>query len=287
MALKPLSNFYKFTESEIILQASDAYKLNACLYQPQGIDKTPALVCVHGGAWVSGDRTAVSGLTDIIAQTGITVLAIDTRLAPRFKYPHAVIDVIFAIRWLKYHADELNIDPGRIGILGVSSGGFLGIMAALNYDNPQYLLDIDEAYQNTQVTPAFVASCSGVLDPLARYEMAKEQGNHEIMMCHDEFFANLHEMEETSPPAFLGAHPQSMLPPAIFFQGDLDPRLPPDTAENTALCWIKAGGKAKAIVYKDAEHSVGTWSRDALIDMLINLHTLASEPSSEALFPLV
>ena len=284
MTIKPLSNFYKISESELILQANDAYQLKACLYRPVGIENTPAVVCVHGGAWVSGDRYAVSGLTDIIAQTGITVLAIDTRLAPRFRYPHAVIDVVFAIRWLKHHADEYGIDAGRVGILGVSSGGFLGVMATLNYDSPEFFQEIDAVYQNTQNGPAFIASCSGVLDPFARYEMARSQQNTEIMMCHDAFFNSIHEMEEASPFNVLSVYQGKNLPPAIFFQGELDPRLPIDTAEKTAGYWNRAGGKAKAIVYPGAEHSVGTWSRKALIDMLTNFHALATEPSQPGLF---
>ena len=62
------------------------------------------MVCVHGGAWVSGDRFATAGFAERVAATGIVIMAIDTRLSPQYPYPAAVADVNCATRWLKYHA---------------------------------------------------------------------------------------------------------------------------------------------------------------------------------------
>ncbi len=275
-----LTDFHPFSVSGFELIRTPDYTLKACLYQPQGIENVPGVVCVHGGAWVSGDRTAVSGLTDLIAQTGLAVLAIDTRLAPRFPYPAAVADVVYAVRWLKQHAQEYFIDRERIGSLGVSSGGYLAVLAAMRHDNPEYFIESDAINCSVDAKTAFVATCSGVLDPLARYKMAQARGDVDIMQCHDAFFPTVQVMEETSPPLVLARHENAFLPPALFFQGELDPRLPADTASRMADAWNRAGGKAKAFVYPNSGHSVGTWSRKALMDMLTRFHALASAPRS-------
>lgn len=275
-----LTTFYPISTSEFELIRTPDYTLKACLYHPQGIKHVPAVVCVHGGAWVSGDRTAVSGFTDLIAQTGIAVLAIDTRLAPRFPYPASVADVVYAVRWLKQHAEACGIDRNRIGTLGVSSGGYLALLSTMRYDNPEYRIESDTINGSVDAKTAFVATCSGVLDPLARYQMAERRGDIDIIQCHDAFFQTVQTMEETSPPLILERHEKAYLPPALFFQGELDPRLPSDTAEKTADAWNRAEGKAQAIVYPDAGHSVGTWSREAILDMLTRFHALASVPDS-------
>lgn len=270
------SNFYQITVSEFDLIKGPNYRLKARLYCPIGIENMPAVVCVHGGAWVSGDRTAVSGLTDLIAQTGIAVLSIDTRLAPEFTYPAPIIDVIQSVGWLKQHANDYRIDANRIGLFGVSSGGYLAMLVAIQYDWPEFSADIPI----TDVSVAFLATCSGVLDPWERYQMAIRQNNTDIMMCHNAFFKTEQIMENASLRKILATQKSHCLMPAIFFQGQLDPRLPIDTAEKTARFLNTIGGKAQAIIYKNAAHSLDTWPRTALIDMLTRFHQLASAPEA-------
>lgn len=278
--IPPLHAFFPVVSSEFELVRASGYTLKACLYRPVGIEDVPGVVCVHGGAWVSGDRTAVSGFTDLIAQTGIAVLAVDTRLAPRFPFPASVMDVIYAVRWLKEHAAEYGVDVTRTGTLGVSSGGHLAVLATMRCDSPEYFIDSDAINRSVDAKTAFVATCSGVLDPLARYRMAQRRGDRDIMQCHDAFFRTVEVMDASSPPLMLARHEKAYLPPALFFQGALDPRLPADTAEKTADAWCRAGGKAQAVIYPDAGHSVGSWSRDALMDMLTRFHALASSPGT-------
>lgn len=165
-------------------------------------------------------------------------------------------------------------------VLSVSSGGYLAVLATMRHDNPEYFIESDAINCSVDAKTAFVATCSGVLDPLARYKMAEKRGDADIMQCHHAFFPTAQVMEETSPPLVLARHENAFLPPALFFQGKLDPRLPADTAEKMADTWNDAGGKAKSFVYPNSGHSVGTWSRKALMDMLARFHALATVPGS-------
>ena len=89
-------------------------------------------------------------------------------------------------------------------------------------------------------------------------------------------FRHMEIMEEASPPQILSRQEKADLPPALFFQGSDDPRLPPDTAEKTARAWKRAGGTATAIIYPETGHSVGTWGKKELADMLFRTQSLAS-----------
>ena len=264
------------TETVYCGTAADARK--ALVYRPAGKGPFPALVCVHGGAWVSGDRFATSGFAELVAATGIVVMAIDTRLAPRHPYPAAIEDVNCAVRWLKGHAAQYDIDAGNVGGLGVSSGGYLVLLASLcpgktpfGGETPAEMPPGKEA----DAAMAFVVTCSGVLDPVARYRMAQENGMTDIMACHHAFFGTVPAMEAAAVARLLEDGARRDWPTALFFQGSDDIRLPKDTASSMARLWREHGGQAQAVIGGGEGHSVGTWRVEALADMLEKIQALA------------
>ncbi len=60
-----------------------------------------------------------------LARAGYTMFTINHRAAPRFRYPDPVLDCQRAVRWIRSHAADYNIDPDRIGAIGGSSAGHL------------------------------------------------------------------------------------------------------------------------------------------------------------------
>src|ERR1700758_2159532 len=97
--------------------------LLARLYRPRGVTGFPAIVDVHGGAWVANDRLQNAAIDQVIAAAGTAVLALDFRLAPASPYPASVADINLGIRWLKANIARFGGDAGRVGGLGTSSGG--------------------------------------------------------------------------------------------------------------------------------------------------------------------
>src|SRR5579875_1246614 len=55
---------------------------------------------------------------------GITAFVLDYRVSP-YKYPAPIQDGATAMRWIRAHATDMNLDPDRIGIWGSSAGGHL------------------------------------------------------------------------------------------------------------------------------------------------------------------
>src|SRR2546426_210677 len=92
----------------------------------------PVLVYYHGGGWVIGDLdTNDVQCRQITAEAGITVVAVDYRLAPEHKFPAAVDDAWAATRWVVAHAGELAVDASRLAVGGDSAGGNLAAVVAL------------------------------------------------------------------------------------------------------------------------------------------------------------
>ena len=83
----------------------------------------PCLVVIHGGGWDSGSRKEFATASHRLARRGISVAALDYRLAPQAIWPAQAEDVRVAINVLKGQADALSIDPKRFILMGRSAGG--------------------------------------------------------------------------------------------------------------------------------------------------------------------
>lgn len=108
----------------------ESLRLDACL--PEGKGPFPAVILVHGGGWSSGDKSAgVDPLFAPFSRAGLAWFSINYRLAPRHRYPAQVEDIETAIRWIKQHAAEFQVDPERLALLGESAGGHLIAMVVM------------------------------------------------------------------------------------------------------------------------------------------------------------
>ncbi len=91
-----------------------------------------AILHLHGGGFVTGDPYALTPAHRKIAYACDCVfLSVNYRLAPETPFPGAVHDGYAALAWLFAQADELGIDPARIGVMGESAGGTLATSIAL------------------------------------------------------------------------------------------------------------------------------------------------------------
>jgi dienelactone hydrolase len=98
----------------------------------------PAIVLIHGGAFVGGSRSDYAGLAEDWMARGYAVIAIDYRLDPNLNGPHteqdqltaaadAIADAQESVRWLRAHAATYGIDTTRIAAVGDSAGGAIAL----------------------------------------------------------------------------------------------------------------------------------------------------------------
>lgn len=120
-----------FTVTEKAVYAERAGQaLVADLYQPTAAGRRAAVVVLHGGSWRKGNRSQMNRVAAHLAHAGYVVANVSYRLAPAHPYPAALEDARDAVRFLRQRADELNIDPQRIGAFGYSAGGHLAMLLA-------------------------------------------------------------------------------------------------------------------------------------------------------------
>src|SRR3954454_9905475 len=85
--------------------------LLARLYRPKGTGPFPAVVSLHGGAWVNGDRNTDDAIHQVLARNGILIASLDFRMPPEAGYPASLADANYGVRWLKAKAESLGTRP--------------------------------------------------------------------------------------------------------------------------------------------------------------------------------
>jgi acetyl esterase/lipase len=86
----------------------------------------PLVIFIHGGGWRSGSRRAKMVLP--LVKRGYAVASISYRLTPEAIWPAQIYDCKAAVRWVRAHAKEYNLDTNRIGAWGDSAGAHLAAM---------------------------------------------------------------------------------------------------------------------------------------------------------------
>jgi dienelactone hydrolase len=125
------------------------------VYRPAGDRqrRRPALILVHGGSFSGGDKASgpSADLAASFPRLGYVTFAINYRLlAPKggcsgstagsnecvFAAVSAITDAQAAVRWVRSHAADYGVDPGRIGIAGESAGGITATGVGVYPENP-------------------------------------------------------------------------------------------------------------------------------------------------------
>jgi len=114
----------------------DLYRPTSYLPVLQIANPVPFVVVIHGGSWKSGDKGDVAEFAYDLAAHGIAAASIEYRLVGRSggTFPAPVVDTLDAIDFLRSKAADYNLDASRIGLMGVSAGGHLALMAGLPSD---------------------------------------------------------------------------------------------------------------------------------------------------------
>ncbi|MDA1101466.1 MAG: alpha/beta hydrolase [Proteobacteria bacterium] len=237
------------------------------LLRPDGAGPFPLVVDLHGGAWTMGDLTGCRERDEILVQAGFAAAALDFRHAGD-GYPASLIDINYAIRWLKSQSERLRIDPGRVGITGQSSGGHLAMLSAMRPLDPRYTsLELDAGMAPTAANLRCVAMTWPVINPLSRYRHAlRLRGSAappawtaSIPERHDLYWRNEETMAEGNPLLALERGEAVETPPALWIQGrpdqihdyrDPESDLDLNEPERFALRYREAGGEI-AVHYVD------------------------------------
>lgn len=109
-----------------------ALKLDVYTAKRAARGRRPAVLYIHGGGWAAGVRQQSRYMHHELAADGSVVFSASYRFAPWNPLPAAITDVKAAVAWIRAHADEFDVDPSHLTVIGSSAGGHLAAMVALS-----------------------------------------------------------------------------------------------------------------------------------------------------------
>lgn len=109
------------------------------IFRPKAAsDARPAIVWVHGGGFVSGNRNIVAEYLKILAGQGFVTITVDYTIAPEARYPTPVRQTNKALGYVVANAARYGIDPDRILVGGDSAGAQIAAQVSTIATNPAY-----------------------------------------------------------------------------------------------------------------------------------------------------
>lgn len=101
-------------------------------------EQKPAIVNIHGGAWVYGSKEVYQYYCMGLAQRGFAVVNCNYRLAPENKYPAALEDINRILCFLKEKGKDYYVDTDNLFIVGDSAGAQLSSQYLAVFTNPAF-----------------------------------------------------------------------------------------------------------------------------------------------------
>ncbi|MBC8355903.1 MAG: alpha/beta hydrolase [Planctomycetes bacterium] len=204
------------------------------LYMPQRKEsesanaRRPAIVIIHGGGWHGGDKAAgrEQNVGKTLAAAGYVCASINYELCPKSDsiaerlnniWPRNLHDCKTAVRYLRAHANEYEINPSRIGAIGGSAGGHLVAMLAVT--DREDGLDPDGPYSEFSCRIQAAVPMYGVHDVVAQ---AKVKHQLEGMSVPDRQLCRA-----ASPITYITSDD----PPALILHGTKDALVPTEQSQ--------------------------------------------------------
>lgn len=252
-----MTNGFGATQVEPRLSAqSRLLRRGICYASPNGIDllmdvsfpvgvKAPAVIIVHGGGWVRGDRELdVEPLFKPLSDAGFAWFSIDYRLARDVtQFGVAIDDVESAIRFVKSHAIEFNTDPDRIALIGESAGGQLAAMAALRAAPAESVKAVVALYAPTDLLSLLKDST---------YIPARIRNSVEGTPWEAFLLAALAQLSPID-------NVRRDMPPFLFIHGTADPLVPFSQSRDMCARMHQAGASCELFPVEGAGHGLRWW----------------------------
>lgn len=200
---------------------STEQKMDVYLPADRTTTATKILILVHGGSWITGDKSDFSEYLPVFRQRLPDYALVNInyrlgRLPATNAFPAQEEDVKAAFNFILSKADEYIFNKEKLAVLGASAGGHLAQLQCYKYPNPEVKVLVD-MFGPTDLVDLY----NSLTEPIEIF------GFEALMSGTPTTNPSLYQ--SSSPINFVSA--QS--PPTLIFHGGMDPLVP--IAESIAL----------------------------------------------------
>ena len=230
-----------------------------------------AVIHIHGGGWTQYGKYLEDCV--FLAEAGFCTISINYRYAQDAVFPAQLEDATLALRWVRDHAAELNIDSSRVYVWGISAGGHLAALMGM------------QAELHLRGVGAICAP-SDLTDQTAWYlEYADPHGGFQTL---------LGARGDVKPELALRASPalqvSSRAAPFLIVHGELDRHVPVSQGLELHAALRAVGVPARLHLIPDGDHFINESDRHIMQTALLGFftaleqigHASLEKPQSEA-----
>ena len=260
-------------------RGSQMFTLAMDILQPDSKEPLPLIVFITGGGFMMAPKNNWIHQRMKLAEAGYVVASIEYRHAPLSKFPAPIQDCKLAIRWLRAHANQYNIDVNRVGVLGNSAGGYLSAFMGVLNDNREF--DVGD----------FLDQSSNILCAADIF------GISELMSIGDDYPEEVRKLHDSpgiteamwvkGVPGFSGpdggvkdfpeeakkASPlyyvSEKTVPMLFMHGDADTSVSPSQTDKMYQALRAKGIDAKRYIVPGAPHGGPYWVQEPVMKVMI------------------
>lgn len=193
------------------------------------------MIFIHGGGWKGGTTQSSQKWCRYTSELGLVSFTVEYRLANEssgLKPSICLEDVKSAVRWVRQHANDFNIDVDKIILAGTSAGGQLSLACATT----SKFNDINDQLA-ISTKPNLLLLLSPVLDN------GPDGYGYELVKDFWEDFSPVHNLDTS-------------LPPTCMLLGDQDPLIPFQSAVKVAKGVRAAGSSVDFLVFENMGHGL-------------------------------
>lgn len=217
-----------------------------------GISFGSAVVVAPGGGYY-GMSFGLEGrqVADWFAANGVTAFVLSYRVTRHgYGHPTQLIDAARALRWVRFHAKEYDLDPRRIGMIGFSAGGHLTAMLSTQFDVGDS--SATDPVDRESSRPDFAILGYPAIDLASNRWSNPDFANDRLAPALLAQLAPARNVRRDTPPTFV-------------FHTTNDRLVPPVNATLYYDALVAAGVTSESHIFAEGGHGMGLgWSDDAL-----------------------
>jgi len=232
-------------EKDLVYRSTPKGPLRLDLHLPAGAGRDlPGVLMIHGGGWVTGNKSLYRGLGRLLSTHGFLAAAVDYRLLGQADWPSPLEDCAAALEWFRREGPRWGLAPDRVALLGDSAGAHLAALLGLK--------------------AASAEPVRGVLAYYGPFLLTEPAPRGWPRRCQERLIGG--PLADPAARERAGALSPARLvtkaaPPFFLIHGELDSVVPCKSAELMACALRVAGVPVEVLLVKGADHGLFSLGR--------------------------